>query len=117
MSQLHIKEGVTAEARQQEARLANHSVSICRTLFIQRSVILLREQRLALFTTRTLSRIIPSTITAGNRAVGLKSQVVLPQTAMAWVGPNVQDDWPKLFQAFSVKFNLIFSLRNLFPRL
>ena len=33
--------------QQQEARLANHSVSICRTLYIQRSVILLREHRLA----------------------------------------------------------------------
>ena len=35
----------------------------------------------ALFTTRTNKRIIPTTITAGNRAVGLKSQVVLLQTA------------------------------------
>ena len=33
--------------QQQEARLANHIVSICRTLHIQRSVILLRERRLA----------------------------------------------------------------------
>ena len=48
VSTLHKRlEGATAEVRQQGACLANHSVSICRTLYIQRSVILLREHRLA----------------------------------------------------------------------
>ena len=48
VSTLHKRlEGATAEVRQQEACLANHSVSMCRTLYIQRSVILLREHRLA----------------------------------------------------------------------
>ena len=48
VSTLHKRlEGATAEVRQQEACLANHSASICRTLYIQRSVILLREHRLA----------------------------------------------------------------------
>ena len=73
VSTLHkILEGATAEVRQQEACLANHSVSICRTLYIQRSVILLREHRLAKQKRE---------ITASNRAVGLKSQVVLLETA------------------------------------
>ena len=81
------KNSATTEVRQQEACLANHSVSICRTLYIQRSVILLREHRLAkqkrkemLFLSDSLYQRI-STITASNRAVGLKSQVVLLETA------------------------------------